>query len=121
MRYRRSGLVTARRLSAPLSWQSASGDVLAGQTGDWLVESEDAGRRTVAAEQFPHLYEHIGGDCYRRSGTVTARRVSSRESVATLEGDATAEPGSWLVSDQSGNTWPVPDDVFRRAYEAVED
>lgn len=117
--FRRVGVVTARRLDENLSWFTQHGDLLQGQAGDWVVESPDGGQRTVKDLEFRTLYEWIGGNRWRRTGTVSARQVSTQVSVSTLEGLARAEPGDWIVTAPDGSSWPVPDEVFQRSYEPV--
>lgn len=108
-RFRRAGMVTARQLPEPRDWVTKAGDTLHGKAGDWLVEGPDGAERTVADEKFRASYEEIAPGQYRRVGVVTARQVSAGESVATLEGSATARPGDWVVTDAGGDSWPVPD------------
>lgn len=115
--YRRRGEVRARRLGEPVEWQTASGETLRGNKDDWWVEGPDGAIRTVAEVEFPRLYEQVDGDRYRRVGTVRARRATVEEVIDTLEGRATAEQGMWVVTDDSGNSWPVPDHVFGAGYE----
>lgn len=117
--FRRVGEVTARRLEQDLAWVTQRGDQLQGHAGDWVVESPDGGQRTVKDLEFRALYESIGGDRWRRTGTVSARQVSTQVSVSTLEGVARAEPGDWIVTAPDGSSWPVPDEVFRASYEPV--
>lgn len=116
-RYRRTGEVTAHRLSRPAEWTTAHGNVLRGQPGDWLVSSRDGGERTVSDAAFHTSYEPVGDGRYRRTGEVFARRAQTREVVQTSEGPATAEPGDWVVTADDGTSWPVPDKVFRATYE----
>jgi len=120
-RYRRVGTVHAIRLTASLEWTTSQGDALRGEAGDWLVRSTPAGRRTIAAEVFPRLYEWVFADTYRAIGEVHARRTVNGERVQTLEGPATALAGDWVVTDEGGNSWPVPDAVFRATYEEAPD
>lgn len=116
-RFRRRGVVRAHLLTADRCWTTSAGSTLQGRAGDWWVEGPDGSVRTVSAAEFPQLYEAVGGDRYRRLGEVTAVQVTEASVLATLEGDATAEPGMWIVTDDRGNSWPVPDDEFRRGYE----
>lgn len=90
-----------------------------GEAGDWLVQSTSAGRRTIAAEEFPRLYEWVIADTFRAVGEVDARHTEDEERVATLEGSVSARPGDWVVTDHCGNSWPVPDSVFRETYEEI--
>lgn len=118
-RYRRTGVVSARRLTEARAWTTDSGDLLQAAAGDWWVVGRDGRGRGVAADAFAGTYAQVRGDTYRRTGTVTARQTMEREVVQTLEGAATAEPGMWIVTDEAGRSWPVPDEEFRRGYESA--
>jgi hypothetical protein len=118
-RFRRIGEVTATHLQAAVEWRTTTGEVLRGRAGDWWVEGPDGVGRTVTGAEFQATYEPLGGDRYRRTGVVTARRVESEELVDTLEGPARAFPGMWIVTGPNGNSWPVPDEVFRQGYREI--
>jgi hypothetical protein len=92
-----------------------------GREGDWWVEDQTGRGRSVADSAFRELYEHVQGDVYRRTGLVVARQATHPELVASLEGESLAEPGMWIVSDDRGNSWSVPDDHFRDKYLQVLD
>lgn len=86
--------------------------------GDWKVTDLSGGSlRGVAAHEFEELYEPLGDNRYRRTGSVIARRADQPETVQTLEGPAVAQAGDWIVTDPRGNSWPVPDEDFRRGYQ----
>lgn len=119
-RYQRIGEVWAWRLTTPREWQTDAGDSLRGEAGDWWVVSPDGAFRTVAATVFPTDYEHVDAQVYRRRGIMSARRTTARETVMSLEGPSTAEAGDWILLDESGNTWAVPDPVFRHGYELID-
>lgn len=74
----------------------------------------------VAAAAFAESYLAVGGRQYLRVGTVRARRTETSVVVQTQEGPATAEPGTWVVTDDAGHAWPVPADLFEAGYEPVE-
>ncbi|MGB7962030.1 MAG: hypothetical protein WCF12_03590 [Propionicimonas sp.] len=116
-RFRRRGEVRAHLLTEDRSWTTGAGSSLRGRAGDWWVEGTDGSVRSVSAAEFPQLYAPMGDERYRRRGEVTAVQVTSGTVVATLEGDAIADPGMWIVTDDRGNSWPVPDNEFRRGYE----
>jgi hypothetical protein len=119
-RFRRRGTVTAERLVDPREWTTQAGDVLRVRAGDWWVTDEDGVSRGVADAAFHESYRALGGSHYQRVGTVTARRTETRVVVQTQEGPATAEPGTWLVTDGEGHSWPVPADVFEAGYEPFD-
>lgn len=116
-RYRRRGTVTAMRLAAPREWTTQSGDVLRVQVGDWWVTDDQGVSRGVADAAFHRSYRPLEGGRYARVGTVTARRLAARVVIQTQEGPAAAEPGSWVVTDAEGHSWPVPAAVFEAGYE----
>jgi hypothetical protein len=116
-RYRRVGDVRAARLAGPVGWASGSGDALAGSAGDWLVEDQTGGRRTVSDEAFRATHRHETADRWARTGVVEARPAVAGESVLSREGLVTAGPSSWVVRDADGNPWIVGDEHFRTAYE----
>lgn len=119
-RFRRLGQVRAERLTRPLEWTTAHGDMLHGEVGDWIVTALDgSNERTVKPAAFEKTYEPVGDGIYRRTGVVRAYQVDASTAVATLEGEARAEVGDWIVTDDQGNSWPVPDDVFRQGYEPL--
>ena len=120
-RYRRTGEVTAHRLASAAEWTTGQGDVLRGQTGDWVVSSIDGGIRTVTSAAFHDSYEPVGKGRYRRTGEVSARQARTREVVQTSEGPATAAPGDWVVTADDGTSWPVPASVFGATYERSAD
>lgn len=92
---------------------------MAGSAGDWRV-SDDSGRSwSVADTIFRETYQHIAGDRWARSGTVTARPALPGEVIKTLEGDATAAAGDWIVRGQAGECWPVPGELFEQRYAPI--
>lgn len=112
----RVGKVRARRLTGAREWTTTNGDVLRGGPGDWLVTSQDGGLRTVKDPQFRDSYKHLRDDVWERTGQVTALQADARQSLETLEGTVSAQPGDWIVTAADGSTWVVPDVVFRRSY-----
>ncbi len=120
-RFRRIGIVQARRLDVRQSWASDAGDLLQGEAGDWLVTSPDGTTRTVKDAPFRSMHDYVSGATWRRVGEVRAARVTSPTLVATLEGTATARTGDWVVTGPDGNTWPVPDQFFRLSYVPIVD
>src|SRR5690606_26813221 len=114
--YVRQGTVDAERLTSTLTWTTEAGSTLVGNPGDWLVVSPDGSRRTVAAAEFALLYAAVDGSTYRRLGVVRARRTLEAETVQSLEGPSLTTPGDWVVTDERGHRWPVPDAQFRESY-----
>ena len=118
-RFRRVGEVTAHRLDAPVEWTTSSSDNMRGEAGDWWVEGPEGVFRTVTDREFAATYEPLGDGRYRRFGVMTARQVDAEELVETLEGPTRALPGMWIVTGPNGNSWPVPDEVFRQGYAEI--
>lgn len=58
---------------------------------------------------------------YRKTATVTARKVEGSEDVAvySLEGPATAHPGDYIVTAKTGESWVVAGPIFESTYEPV--
>ncbi len=116
-RYRRIGEVTATELSEAREWTTSEGDHLISQPGDMWVVDDDGVGRGVARDRFLDTHEptEVPGR-FRRTGTVTARRVHATETVSTLEGPSIAQPGMWVLTDMHGDSWPVTDEFFARNY-----
>ena len=119
--YRRIGVVTARRLQTGTTWRASSGDVLNAKAGDWIVSDQSGGVRVVADGPFLATHKRLSYDSWERCARVKARRAVRAEIVVTLEGSVKAMPGDWIVIDESGNAWPVPDSHFRESYTASSD
>ena len=117
--YRRIGVVTAERRSAPWTWTSRSGDTLRAEAGDWEVRDGDGDSWSVRDDIFRSTYGHVVDDRWERLGFVVARRATTGEVVETLEGPVTATDGAWVVQGEEGELWPVPDDEFMRRYGSV--
>ncbi len=114
--YRRVGQVRARRLADALSWQSDAGDRLSGVPGDWLVEDDTGGSRTVTDASFRATHRLVDGELWERTGTVDARRAVTGEVVTTQEGPVTAPLSAWVLRDGAGNQWVVGEDHFFAGY-----
>lgn len=123
-RYRRRGEVTAKLRDTDWTWRTRAGEVMHGKAGDWAVVDDNGVERSVAAAVFESTHQQVSPDKphrYRRMGTVRARRATRREVVTTLEGDAAAECGDWIVEGQGGERWPVSDEHFQKSYEGPVD
>lgn len=125
-RYRRFGTVRATRLDEDLTWGVGTPDPLTGETatltgeaGDWRVEDSTGGVRTVTDERFRATHRHLEGDRWERCAEVDARRSAGGETVRSLEGEVASNAGDWIVRDDTGNSWPVPDEHFRSTYVPV--
>jgi hypothetical protein len=114
--FERTGIVRARQLQAPRRWTRRSGDRLRGGPGDWSVIDDGDDERTVRDLEFRASHEPLGGGLWRRTGTFSAWRVSERLVLRTMEGQAIAQAGDWVVEGHRGARWPVTDEQFRRTY-----
>jgi hypothetical protein len=120
-RFRRTGAVRAKRLTAQHTWVQENGDVLQGEAGDWRVVDPEGGERTVGDPQFRASHLHRGGEEWDRTGVFLAWQVTETTVVRTLEGPATASAGDWIVESPGGERWPVSTQVFRQGYRALPD
>jgi hypothetical protein len=120
-RYRRRGVVTAIKRDHPWTWKTAAGEVMQGEGGDWAVTDDSGNERAVAAAVFDSTHQKIGPRRYRRTGTVLARKVTTQQLVSTLEGDAIANQGDWILQGEHGERWPVSDEKFQKTYEGPID
>ncbi len=118
-RFERRGKVTAARLSAARRWATRAGDTLEGMAGDWLITDDDGGQWTIRDQEFRSSYEPGPGGTWIRTGVVLAWPAAGGEVVDTLEGQATAGQGDWIVQGPGGERWPVPGERFNRAYQPV--
>jgi hypothetical protein len=119
--YRRLGEVTAEKRSSEWTWTTRTGEVMHAKPGDWVVTDDGGNERSVAADAFEATHEVAGPGRYRRSGTVLARRATRQEVIKTLEGDAVAHKGDWIVLGSQGESWPLPDEQFTESYEGPLD
>lgn len=123
-RFERAGTVTAERRAEPWSWTTETGARMSAEAGDWEVRDTAGGDSwSVRDEIFGASYrpcEDESPDRYRRVGTVLARRATPGERIDTLEGQASAAHGFWIVKGERGEQWPVPADQFSRRYRRIE-
>ena len=115
-RFRRSGRVRLVRVAERAeTWTSDSGSPMSVEPGDMIVTS---GERTwsITPDSFAATYAQVEGDVYERTGEVWARPAKPGERVATQEGEDVAGEGQWRVTDDDGNSWFVPEDVFTANY-----
>jgi hypothetical protein len=117
--YRRVGTVRAVRLVTGMRWNCPSGGELSGRAGDWHVIDEHGDERTVRDVEFQTSYEPLGGDLWRRTGVLRAWPANEELVIRTVEGQARARPGDWIVEGCHGERWPVTGEQFRRGYEAT--
>ena len=97
------------------NWTTDSGSPMSVEPGDMIVSS---GERTwsIKPDSFAATYVQVEGDVYERTGEVWARPAKPGELVATQEGEDVAGEGQWRVTDDDGNSWFVPEDVFTANY-----
>jgi hypothetical protein len=118
-RFTRIGTVTAEQQSAAWTWTSRSGQTMQADAGDWEVRA-DGETWSVRDNIFQASYEIVGGNQWRRRGTVSARAAQPGETIETLEGPTTAADGDWVVRGTDGEEWPVPADEFAQRYAEVD-
>ncbi|BAX94489.1 hypothetical protein [Mycobacterium shigaense] len=117
--FTRIGTVAAEQRSAPWTWTSDSGHTMRADAGDWAV-TEDGKTWSVRDDIFRDTYEPAGAGVWQRKGRVQARPAYPGETVSTLEGEATAAEGDWIVRGTTGEQWPVPGDEFARRYAELQ-
>jgi hypothetical protein len=115
-RFRRIGVVHARRLQAPRWWLRRTGDLLRGEAGDWRVVDGQGEERTVRDPEFQRSHQPIGGGRYQRTGVFHAWQAEYTQVLRTREGRAVARPRDWIVEGASGERWPVTPAQFRHGY-----
>ena len=118
IRFRRSGRVRLVRVAERAeTWTTDSGNPMTAQPGDLIITAETGGDlRSITPASFAATYAQVEGDVYERTGEVWARPAQPGERVATQEGEDVAGEGQWLVTDDDGNSWFVPEDVFTAGY-----
>ena len=117
VRYRRHGRVRLVRVAERAeTWTTDSGATMVAQPGDMIITDPEGGIRSVTPASFTATYVQVEGDVYERTGEVWARPAQPGERVLTQEGEDVAGEGQWLVTDDDGNSWFVPEDVFTSGY-----
>ena len=117
-RFRRSGRVRLVRVAERAeTWTTDSGTPMTAEVGDMIITAETGGDlRSVKPASFAATYALVEGDVYERTGEVWARPAQPGERVMTQEGEDVAGEGQWRVTDDDGNSWFVPEDVFTAGY-----
>lgn len=116
----RRGEVSAEQLIAPWRWRLHDGTPMRAEVGDWRVSDESGRRWSVAPDAFAASYTQLAEGRWARTGIVQARRAHRGELVRTLEGEAIAGEGDWIVRGAGGEQWPVTAEQFALSYRAVE-
>ena len=118
IRFRRSGRARLVRVAERAeTWTTQSGTPMTAQPGDMIITAETGGDlRSVKPDSFAATYALVEGDVYERTGEVWARPAQPGERVMTQEGEDIAGEGQWRVTDDDGNSWFVPEDVFTAGY-----
>lgn len=121
-RFRRSGRVRlVRVVERAETWTTESGTPMTAQLGDLIITDPEGGIRSVTPASFAATYALVEGDVYERTGEVWARPAQPGERVLTQEGEDVAGEGQWRVTDDDGNSWFVPEDVFTAGYRPALD
>ncbi|HRC12033.1 MAG TPA: hypothetical protein PLX68_04105, partial [Dermatophilaceae bacterium] len=115
--YRRVGVVSATRLGEGREW-TWEGQVLRAEAGDWWVNDERGGGRSVKSESFLKTHRKIEEHTYERVGTVRARRAIPGETVVSPEGPTVARNGDMVVWS-GGVTWVAGQEAFEAGYRPV--
>ena len=115
----RSGDVRAARSGADWTWTNESGGAMEGAAGDWQVTDDHGMSWSVEPEIFARTYVHLGGDRWRRTGTVKARPAVEGELIDSLEGQQTAHAGDWVIKGAKGEQWVTSGDHFAANYEGA--
>ena len=118
IRFRRSGRVRLVRVAERAeTWTTDSGTPMTAEVGDMIITAETGGDlRSVKPDSFAATYKQVEGKLYERTGEVWARPAKPGERVMTQEGEDVAGEGQWRVTDDDGNSWFVPEDVFTANY-----
>lgn len=119
--FERIGTVQARPLRSRRRWTRRTGDELSGEIGDWSVRDGSGDERTIRDTEFRNSHKPLGGERWLRTGTCQAWQVAERVVLRTMEGQATAHRGDWVVEGRGGERWPVADTQFRRSYRRLPD
>jgi hypothetical protein len=117
--FTRVGTVTAEQVITSWTWTSRSGHIMQANAGDWQVQT-DGETWSVRDEIFRTSYEHVGGNQWRRRGSVFARPAQPGETIETLEGPTIAADGDWVVRGADGEEWPVPAREFAERYAQLD-
>jgi hypothetical protein len=115
-RFEPTTVVTARRLTAPQSWHTDAGTPLRAEPGDWELTAPDGDRWTITDNAFTRSYRQRPDGRYGKWEVVEAVRLRRPVEVPTAEGPSSGRPGDWLLRDDTGAVWPVPDRRFRDRY-----
>lgn len=120
--FKRSGIVHGERLQSAWRWKTSSGNVMQAEPGDWrLWDSKDPEHRwSITPCELELTYRQVAPGVFERTGSVEARPAHPGEVVATLEGNATARDGDWVI--RSGEaTWVVSPTLFAERYQPARD
>jgi len=113
------GEVEARQLETPRTWVTARGQELQAEAGDWLVTSGND-QWTVVGDIFAKTYQQVGPGRFAKTAKVEAVQVPKLIRVKTLEGEAVAHAGDWLLRGVSGEVWPVTHPIFVERYRLIK-
>ena len=116
--WRAGGDIEAYRLTMGTTWYNQNGSPESAKAGDWIAND---GRAiwTVQSDVFAETYTAVADGHYRKRFPVHAVRLDTDCVIETLEGDARAGAGDWLVMNPAGECWPVQGWIFTERYERV--
>jgi len=99
------------------------GQILYSKPGDWKIfyGADSDGRPVIAIcdeDIFRKIYEHIGGDTYRKKSSffIDAAQLEEPLDIMTLEGASHGEPGDWLLLGIEGEPYFNEDAYFKSSY-----
>lgn len=138
--YRKTLVTYARQMPVRFSVETASGERLAGQLGDYICYSpDDRSYWVVERDIFRHTYTPLSlAEAQRQAAPISremlnqgyrpfvkhqitwARRLEKAQLVHTIEGDVRAEAGDYLCLGPAGEQWPQTAARFEAAYRRVE-
>lgn len=115
--------VRAHRLTDDIAW-SATEDrsKLQALSGDWVLTDADdawAGFWTVEQNVFSATYQEVRPGIFRKTAVVRAAQLKEDALVETIEGDVSAVAGDWLVTNPTGDSWPVKNAEFVLRYKEI--
>lgn len=88
---------------------------------DWQVNDSHGGTWTVDKDVFKATYEPLGDGRFRKTAPVRARRLEHPAQLETLEGVDTLGAGDWIVMNETGECWGMPDNTFHTRYRKTDD
>ena len=88
--------------------------------GDWLIADPAGGAYTCDQDVFAATYREteVRGQ-YQKFGTIEAERATEDGVITTLEGSSEYAAGDYIVTNPTGERYPVKAAVFGKKYRAA--